>query len=131
MKLKDINFYDLENQDKIKILRLVTEYSGDFIAPDSELTRYQVFLFNRLISRAIGQESEKFKDLTLEQLSNLDNKLNRGVLIRMFGSRLGTHLIEKYVHLNRNLIKFLISCDSTTRYFIQWSVQNDPFIYIA
>lgn len=63
-------------------------------------------------------------------MEKLSLHMNGYTLVYLFGEQLGSHLWEKFIDNNRNLLSWLRTLTSEYRFFLLHEVKNNPYFYI-
>ena len=100
-----------------------------------ELSRYQTFV-DRAVGNFLdyekkmkGNGSFQYSDQVIE-LFQLSNKMNKNLLVYLFGEQLGHHLAEKFVvECHRNLLAFFNCIDSQYSFFILHELKNNKHLF--
>lgn len=67
----------------------------------------------------------------VKQLRRLESKMSRRMLIYLFGTQLGEHLIEKFVNdCRRDFLYFLGKLDSQILFYLLYELKNNEQLFL-
>jgi len=74
-----------------------------------------------------GSGGFEYRDV-VENLMELENKLNSTLLVNLFGEKLGMHYATVFaIDCNRNLLRFMGKMESEKRFFLLQQVKTNSY----
>ncbi len=67
----------------------------------------------------------------VHQLIRLENNINSGLLIYLFGDKLGNHYMKEFIRLNRNLLALFGKMDREAQFFMLHELKtNNEYLFL-